>query len=144
MSDTAWRELPPWPDSVDGIARLKLSYTVGPCSNGNTSLLVAMAKRSGLPWDVVLGSDVGRAYKPDPAAFHAQARHLGVHPGEVMLVAAHNEDLDGARRAGLATAFVCRPKEHGPGQTEDLTPTSEWDVIASSISQVAEALVCGS
>ena len=32
-----------------------------------------------------------------------------------MLVAAHPLDLEGARGAGLRTAFVDRPLEYGPG-----------------------------
>lgn len=57
----SWRWLPPWPDSVDGIAVMKRHVIVGPLSNGNTGLLVEMAKYAGLPWDVVLGSDVSQA-----------------------------------------------------------------------------------
>lgn len=136
----AWRELPPWPDSVAGIAALKRHYIVGPLSNANTSLLVDMAKLSGLGWDVVLGTDVSRAYKPDPAAYLAPVALLGLDPGEVMLAAAHNDDLAAARNTGLATAFIARPGEHGPGQTRDLTPESDWDASASSITELAGTL----
>jgi 2-haloacid dehalogenase len=73
-----------------------------------------MAKAAGLPWDVILGSDISRAYNPSPHAYRKPAALLGLDPGEVMLVAAHNSDLEGARRAGLATAFVARPTEYGP------------------------------
>ena len=66
----AWHFLPPWPDSVAGIAAIKQGgYIVGPLSNGNTSLLLDMAKAAGLPWDLILGADVSRAYKPDPEAY---------------------------------------------------------------------------
>jgi 2-haloacid dehalogenase len=134
----SWRYLPPWPDSVPGITELKRHVIVGPLSNGNTALLVDMAKFAGLPWDVVLGSDVSGAYKPDPAAYQTPARLLGLEVGEVMLVAAHNSDLEAAQQAGLATGFVARPLEHGPGQTLDLTPTGEWDLSASSITELAQ------
>jgi 2-haloacid dehalogenase len=134
----AWRYLPPWPDSVAGIRELKRQFIVGPLSNGNTALLVDMAKFAGLPWDVVLGSDVSRAYKPDPAAYQRPAQLLGLEVGEVMLVAAHNGDLEAAQRAGLATGFVARPTEHGIGQTVDLAPTGAWDVSTSSITALAE------
>lgn len=110
----SWRWLPPWPDSVDGIAAMKRHVIVGPLSNGNTGLLVEMAKYAGLPWDVVLGSDVSQAYKPDPRAYQTPARLLGLEPGEVMLVAAHTADLEAARDSGLATGFVARPREYGP------------------------------
>jgi 2-haloalkanoic acid dehalogenase type II len=63
----AWERLPAWPDSREGLQQLKSRYVVGPLSNGNTALLVNMAKNAGLPWDVVVGSDLLQAYKPDAA-----------------------------------------------------------------------------
>jgi 2-haloacid dehalogenase len=100
-----------------------------------------MAKAAGLPWDVILGSDIGRVYKPSPEAYRMPAALLGLHPGEVMLVAAHNSDLAGARRAGLATAFVTRPAEYGPGQATDLTAAGDWDLTATSITELARKLL---
>jgi 2-haloacid dehalogenase len=139
----SWRYLPPWPDSVPGIGALKSHFIVGPLSNANTALLVDMAKFGGLPWDVVLGSDVGRAYKPDVAAYRTPARFLGIDVGEVMLVAAHNGDLEFAQRAGLGTAFVARPLEHGPGQTVDVNATGQWDASVASITELADQLDAG-
>lgn len=136
----AWHFLPPWPDSVDGLLQVKRDFIIGPLSNGNTALLVDMAKSGGLPWDVVLGSDVTRAYKPARDAYLKQAAFLGLEPGEAMLAAAHNGDLAAAREAGLATAFIARPAEHGPGQGQDLAATADWDVIAASITDLARQL----
>jgi len=136
----AWHFLPPWPDSVAGIAAIKRGYVTGPLSNGNTALLVDMAKGAGLAWDVVLGSDVSRAYKPSPEAYLAPARFLGVGPGEVMLVAAHNADLASARQLGLATAYIPRPAEFGPHTHRNLAPTAGWDVLAESIIDLAGRL----
>ena len=136
----AWHYLPAWPDSVAGIAAIKPGYIVGPLSNGNTSLLLDMARAAGLPWDLILGSDVTRAYKPDPAAYTRPAAFLGLDPGEVMLAAAHNSDLAGARAAGLATAFIARPDEGGPGKAADLTATADWDLVATSITDLAARL----
>ena len=136
----AWRWLPPWPDSVDGIAAMKRHVIVGPLSNGNTGLLVDMAKYAGLPWDVVLGSDVGKAYKPDPRAYRTPAHLLGLEPGEVMLVAAHPSDLDAAKNSGLATGFVSRPQEYGPGRDPDPEPTGAFDVSGTSLVELANAL----
>jgi 2-haloacid dehalogenase len=136
----SWRWLPPWPDSVDGVSAMKRHVIVGPLSNGNTGLLVEMAKYAGLPWDVVLGSDISRAYKPDPLAYRTPARLLGLEPGEVMLVAAHNLDLEAAQNSGLATGFVARPEEYGPGQTIDLAPRGSWDVSGSTLTELAALL----
>ncbi len=136
----SWRLLPPWPDSVAGIEALKPHFVTGPLSNANTSLLVDMARHGGLPWDVVLGSDVWRAYKPDAAAYRGPAQLLKLDVGEVMLVAAHNSDLAAARDVGLATGFVARPLEHGAGQTKDLVAEGDWDVSATSITELADAI----
>jgi 2-haloacid dehalogenase len=136
----AWHFLPPWPDSVAGIAELKRHYIVGPLSNGNTSLLLDMAKAAGLPWDLILGSDVTRAYKPDPVAYQGPAGFLGIEPAEIMLAAAHNSDLAAARDAGLATGFISRPAEYGARKTADAAPAGDWDVITTSITGLAAQL----
>jgi len=136
----AWHFLPAWPDSIEGIARIRQAYIVGPLSNGNTALLLDMAKAAGLPWDVILGSDISQAYKPDPAAYRRPPAILGLEPGQVMLAAAHNADLAGGRRAGLATAFIARPAEHGADQSQDLTAASDWDLAASSVTELASRL----
>lgn len=133
----AWHRLPPWPDSVTGLTSLRRSVIIGPLSNGNTSLLVRMAKNAGLPWDVILGSDVLRAYKPQRAAYVGAAAFLDLEPEQVMLVAAHNNDLAAAKDAGLRTGFVARPQEHGPGQHTDLEPADDWDLVADDIAQLA-------
>ncbi|MET4589841.1 haloacid dehalogenase type II [Arthrobacter sp. 754] len=136
----SWHRLPPWPDSVEGLAAVRRGYIVGPLSNGNTSLLLDMARNAGLPWDVIIGSDMTRTYKPLPAAYLRTAEFLDLWPGEVMLAAAHNTDVRAAREAGLATAFIARPTEYGPGQVADLTPESDWDLTASSIIELAHRL----
>jgi 2-haloacid dehalogenase len=137
----AWHFLPPWPDSAAGIAALKRNYIVGPLSNGNTSLLLDMAKAGGLPWDVILGSDVSRAYKPAMEAYLRPAAMLGLEPGEVMLAAAHEADLAAAREAGLAAAFISRPLERGPGIAGAGVAARSWDLSVSSITELA-GLMC--
>jgi 2-haloacid dehalogenase len=139
--NAAWHYLPPWPDSVEGIRRIKRDFIVGPLSNGTTALLVDMAKGAGLPWDVILGSDISRAYKPSLAAYRTPVALLGLDPGEAMLAAAHNSDLEGARKAGLATAFIARPAEYGPRQATDLVASDEWDLTATSVTDLARQLI---
>ncbi|WP_419897457.1 haloacid dehalogenase type II [Roseomonas sp. USHLN139] len=136
----AWHRLDPWPDSVAGLQRLKAGYIIAPLSNGNIRLMLDMAKRAGLPWDAILGAEVAQAYKPSPQAYLRTAEVLGLRPEQVCLVAAHNGDLAAARRCGLRTAFVARPTEHGPGQTIDLVPEQEWEVVASDFTDLAARL----
>jgi 2-haloacid dehalogenase len=101
-----------------------------------------MAKRAGLPWDVILGAEPTRHYKPQREAYIGTAEYLGIRPDELMLVAAHNGDLKAASGFGLRTAFVPRPKEHGSGQTKDLAPDGPWDVVARDFVDLADKLGC--
>ena len=109
----AWHRLDPWPDSVPGLTRLKRGFILAPLSNGNIRLMLDLAKRAGLPWDAILGAEVAQAYKPTPEAYLRAAETLMLEPEQVCLVAAHNSDLAAARRCGLRTAFIPRPREHG-------------------------------
>jgi 2-haloacid dehalogenase len=139
----AWHRLDPWPDVVEGLTRLKKKMIIAPCSNGNIALMVNMAKRAGLPWDCILGAETARAYKPLPEAYLASCRHLGLAPAQVMMVAAHNGDLKAAKAQGLATAFVPRPTEHGPGQKTDLAADPSCvDMPVKSFVELAEKLGC--
>jgi 2-haloacid dehalogenase len=137
-----WHRLKPWPDSVDGLTRLKRKFVIGPLSNGNVALLVNMAKAAGLPWDLVLSAEVFQHYKPDRETYLGAARLLGLEPGEVMLVAAHNSDLQAAKAFGLATCFVPRPTEYGPLQARDFAPEGEWTMVVSDLRDLADRLGC--
>ena len=138
----AWHRLDPWPDCVVGLTRMKRDFILATLSNGNVALLVNMAKRAGLPWDVVLGAEVARHYKPDPEAYLVTAAYLGLRPDECLMVAAHNADLVAASALGFHTAFVARPIEYGPGQTADRGPENDYDFVASSMNELAERLGC--
>lgn len=133
----SWHRLDPWPDSIEGLTTLRAHYMIGPLSNGNLALLANMAKRAGLPWDVIISADLTRAYKPRPESYTRAAQVLNLHPGEIMLAAAHNSDLTAAREAGLATAFIPRPTEHGSEQATDLTATQAWDISATDLNNLA-------
>lgn len=137
-----WHRLKPWPDVVAGLTRLKSRHIIGTLSNGNVGLLTRLAKNSGLPWDVVLGAETARAYKPLPQAYLEAARLLNLAPSQVMLVAAHNGDLAAAAECGLATAFVARPTEYGPHQKVDFKADRAWDVVADTFGGVADAMGC--
>jgi 2-haloacid dehalogenase len=139
----AWHRLDPWPDAVGGLTRLRRHYVLATLSNGNIALMVNMAKRAGLPWDMVLGAEVARAYKPQPDAYLRSADCLGLRPEQCLMVAAHPGDLAAAARCGLRTAFVPRPLEHGPGHGADAPkPGQTFDIEASDFLELAEKLGC--
>jgi 2-haloacid dehalogenase len=137
-----WHRLKPWPDTVRGLKRLKSRFVIATLSNGNTSLLVNMAKHGGLPWDCVFSSDTFKLFKPDPGMYLGAAAMLDLRPEEVMMVAAHKPDLRAAAKCGLRTAFVKRPLEHGRGGTPDLASEPEFTVNAESFLNLADQLGC--
>ncbi len=138
----AWHRLSAWPDSVAGLQRLKTRHTITPLSNGNLGLLTNMAKRAGLPWDCILSAEVFRAYKPDPATYLGVAQVFDVAPAEVMLCAAHQDDLQAARACGLQTAYIERPLEFGAHNVKDVSPQPGNDLHARDLVHLAELLGC--
>jgi len=138
--NNAWHRLRPWPDARPGLARLKRRHCIGTLSNGNVGLLVDMARHAELPWDCILSAELFQRYKPDPEVYRGAAELLGLAPREVMLVAAHKDDLAAARRCGLKTAFVRRPLEHGPGRELDLTNDPRSSVNADDFIDLARKL----
>jgi 2-haloacid dehalogenase len=116
-----WHHLTPWSETVEGLHKLKSQFTIVTLSNGNLGLLANMAKNAGLPWDLILSAEVFRHYKPDPETYLGVADTFNVLPEEVMLVAAHKDDLVAAHACGLQTAFIERPLEFGKNhQRNDL------------------------
>ncbi|RST55001.1 haloacid dehalogenase type II [Variovorax sp. MHTC-1] len=138
----AWHRLPAWPDAVEGLARLKRKYIVCTLSNGNIGLLTEMAKNAGLPWDCVLSAEVFKAYKPDPRTYLGVAAVFDVTPSQVMLAAAHHDDLAAARTCGLRTGYIERPEEFGPGRPKDVSPRADNTLHARDIGALADLLGC--
>jgi len=137
-----WHRLDAWPDSVAGLTRLKTRYTICTLSNGNIGLLTDMAKHAGLPWDCILSAEVFRKYKPDPAVYLGAAEVFGLAPQDVMLVAAHQDDLAAARACGLQTAYIERPFEFGRAQAKDVSPDPANTLHARDLGALADLLGC--
>ena len=135
-----WWRLKPWPDSVPGLTRLRARYVIAPLSNASFAGMVQLARFAGLPWDCVITAENARCYKPRAEVYRTAIELLGLDPGAVMMVAAHNYDLRAARASGMRTAFIPRPAEHGPGQTTDLAPDDHWDVVAKDLEDLARVL----
>ena len=138
----AWHRLDAWPDSVAGLTRLKTKFTICTLSNGNLGLLTNMAKRAGLPWDCILSAEVFRAYKPHPSTYLGAAKVFDLAPGEVMLVAAHQDDLAAARDCGLQSAFIERLHEFGANQPSDVSPNAANTWHATNLVTLADQLDC--
>lgn len=138
----AWERLDPWPDTVEGLNRLKQRFPLGPLSNSHIAGMLNLARFGGLPWDVIVGAEIAKSYKPQPQTYLKAADAVGLAPHQVALVAAHNSDLQAARACGLRTIFVRRPLEHGASQSTDLAAEHDWDIIADSLTEVADILGC--
>jgi 2-haloacid dehalogenase len=135
----AWHRLDAWPDVPAGLTRLRQRFLLAPVSNGNISLMVDLARRNGLPWDAILGSEVARDFKPKPVVYLAACEAFGLPPSDCMMVAAHSNDLSHAAACGLRTGHIARPSEHGPGRGET-APKVPVDVAASSLEDLAAKL----
>lgn len=138
----AWHRLEPWPDSVPGLKRLKNRFILGTMSNGNVALMVNMAKHSGLPWDVILGAEPAQAYKPDPKTYRTGVEWLGLKSSEVLMCAAHNNDLAAAMAEGLKTAFISRSTEYGVNQENDKEAEHKFDFVTKDMNDLADQLGC--
>ncbi len=136
-----WHRLTPWPDTVAGLNRLRTKFPIGPLSNGHVALQINLARHLGIHWDMIFGADVTHHYKPDPETYLTAASLLGLAPQELMLTAAHNEDLAAARKLGLQTAFISRPLEFGTPDHR-AQPSADWTYTATSITGLADLLGC--
>ena len=135
-----WRRLDPWPDVIAGMERLRRKHTLVALSNGNIALVSAMAKRAGLPWDVVLGAELVKQYKPCAEIYDSAPSFLMLKPEQVMMVACHPWDLDAAVKRGLRTAYVRRPDEYGPGVASPAPAAGTYDVQAGDFGELADFL----
>lgn len=135
-----WHRLDPWPDAIPGLLRLRAEYLIAPLSNGHVRLLTDMAKRAGIPWDLILSAELAHRYKPDEEVYLTAVDLLDLAPDQVMMVAAHETDLDAAREAGLHTGYVHRPSEWGPDGAAEKPAPSAYDVVADDITDLAARL----
>ena len=137
----AWHRLDAWPDVTAGLVRLRTRFRIAPCSNGNISLMVDLARRNGFPWDAIVGAELARDYKPKAVVYLNAAAAFDAEPHETLMVAAHSSDLQAAAAAGLRTAFIARPDEAGPGRGESRA-TVPVDLSANGMVDLADRLGC--
>ena len=136
----AWHRLDAWPDVKAGLARLGRRYRLAACSNGNISLMADIAARNGWRWDAILGADIAHDFKPNRSVYLAAADALDLKPAQCLMVACHDDDLTlGASKAGLRTAFIPRPLEHGAAKGPEKL-TGPVDIQAISLTELADKL----
>jgi 2-haloacid dehalogenase len=137
-----WHRLDPWPDAIPGLARLRCDYLIAPLSNGHVRLLADIAKRARLPWDLILSAELAGHYKPDEEAYLRAVELLDLDPEQVMMVAAHERDLEASGELGMRTAYVHRPAEWGPERSHEAEKPDEsaHDIVADDVLDLAAQL----
>jgi 2-haloacid dehalogenase len=135
-----WHRLTAWSDCAEGLERLRSRFITATLSNGNMSLLTDLVKNAGLRFDCILSAELAGHYKPDREVYLMAARFLNVEPDELLMVAAHVDDLEGARRAGLRTAFIPRPLEYGPASQRQAADPARFDFTAHDLNSLADQL----
>ncbi|WP_340682395.1 haloacid dehalogenase type II [Amycolatopsis coloradensis] len=110
--------LPPWPDTVEGLARLAERYPLIGLSNAGRTSLLRINAHAGLRWHQTLSAEEARTCKPDPAVYELAVELTKTRPERLLMVAAHAWDLRGAQSVGLRTAYVARPLGDPPKATD--------------------------
>jgi 2-haloacid dehalogenase len=133
-----WEELPAFPDALPAVSRLtEAGVRVACLTNGSSYMASSFVNRAGLGSGVDRVISVEEVYRWKPAAlvYLYAAEVLGVSPDRMALVAAHDWDCHGAKRAGLTTGWVSR-KSGGFG-----APFAAPDVTGEDLAEVAAKLL---
>lgn len=137
-----WHRLPAWPDSVSGLARLGANHLLAALSNGGFALLTHLVKHAQLPFDCIVSAELARSYKPASTPYRTAAELLDVHAADMLMVASHGWDIDGAHSTGLHTAFLERPYENGPHRSSDRAIDVASELTVSGFHELADRLGC--
>lgn len=138
--NSSWQRLDLWSDTLPGMQRLKRKFVLASLANADMADMEKLSRHSGLPWDMILTSELAQSVKPDPKVYQLAAKYLGLKPEELLMVACHKADLRAAASQGFRTAFVTRPLENGQRGTVDTAFDAQFDLNVKSFSEIAEAL----
>lgn len=131
-------ELPAFPDALPAMTTLTdAGVRVACLTNGSAYLTSSFINRTGLGSLVDRVVSVAEVYRWKPAmvVYLYAAEVLDVPPERMALVAAHDWDCHGAKRAGLTTGWVSR-KSGGFG-----APFEPPDVVGEDLTEVAAKLL---
>jgi len=137
-----WRQLRPWPDTRDGLGRLRRGHITATLSNGHVALLADLLKFGDLRVDAVLSAQLAASYKPDPAVYLTALRLLESPPEEAGMVAAYAADLQAAAALGLRPVFISRPLEWGAAAGPEQPPALDRLIGTNGLIELADALGC--
>jgi len=104
-------QLPVHPDAPDGVRALRASgRRLVTLTNGSTQVSEQLFTQAGIhdQFETLLSVEDAGIWKPARAAYEYAGRVCGTDLADMLLVAVHPWDIDGAARAGLATAWIDR------------------------------------
>ena len=136
-----WHRMNAWPGSVEAIEALRSRYKVTVLTVMSWAIAVDCSKHNGINWDGILSCEFLGHYKPEPEAYQASAKYLGLDISEVMMCAAHKSDLMAAARAGMPTAYVPIAGEYGEGNDIEMSPDPSFTVNATDYPDLTRRLL---
>jgi len=132
------RSLPPHPDVVSGLEKLKSAdFRLFTLTNSPPQVVEAQLQNSDISkfFEKSFSVDTVRKFKPDAEVYRMTAKELGVSIDQLRLVAAHDWDIAGALLAGCSAAFIAR-------SGHVLNPSMPVpDVIGSDLIEVADKII---
>lgn len=129
--------LPLHPDVADGVRTLRRAgLRLVTLSNGSTSVAESLFGAAGIrgEFEALLSVEGAGVWKPARQAYEYAASACGASLDEMLLVAVHPWDIDGAARAGMSTAWVNRAGGRYP---EYFTRPA---LVVSAMSELPEVL----
>lgn len=137
----AWAASDLWPDAGHGLrsmhaAGLKLAVLTNGSAEGIAKSVLQKAGIEGC-FTALLDINMAAAWKPAPASYAFAAQRLGLAPEQIMMVASHPWDVQGAMQAGMQGAYVQRD----PSEPYGFPPGAPQPrLVVASFEELAEAL----
>jgi 2-haloacid dehalogenase len=130
--------LPPHPDVPPALGRLKgAGYRLVTLTNGSSEAVAEQLAHSGLDeyFELAMSVDMVQRFKPAPEVYLTAAAKLGADIDGLLMVAAHDWDIVGARSVGIAGAYIDRPSVTW-GMPEPLP-----DIVGADLGAIADQLI---
>ena len=123
---SGFMDLPVNPDVPEGVRALRAAgYRLVTLTNGSRQVSERLMDAAGIrgEFEALLSVEDAPAWKPAAAAYDYAVQICRAAPADMLLVAVHPWDIDGASRAGLATAWIDRTGAPYPGYFRQPTHT---------------------
>jgi 2-haloacid dehalogenase len=122
----------PFPEAKAAIGSLRSAgIRAGVLTNSSTATAEALVAGARLELEPVVGTDQVRAFKPDPRVYGRGVAAVDASPAEVALITAHGWDALGAKRAGLAAAWISR-RERVAIELDEVADVEADDLVAAA------------